>query len=758
MRKLWFLLCVLLFSALVTLSAQENLLTNPGFESGSLSNGLPTGWWWFQGLGETQVKLDPALGHNGKASARFHSDQPSKGVLVSSRFDVAPGDEIQLSAWVRADTLTRARDATFAGLAFRPADGRVTHREYFPSKLSTDWSLISGRAVVPDDVVTAELHLGYSNAPGTVWFDDVSARITSPVSFSLVAAPKPWQGEQQVTALVVNRLTNLFTGSISCVMDRRSNTVLVTVQPSSNSRIAVPINLQGTGVHNYRFALSSAPGESLRVLQGKFRTQPPLVLYPACPCYHVVGEGTGETRVEARVNLAPEQRSGLKFAVVLSDSRGRELQTTNAAVSQSGLAVVRLRVPVAAPAAFNLTARLLDSTGKELGTAQTDVHVAPRGLAQVVIGPDGFLRVDGKPEFPIGIYNCGRFGEMAAAGFNATHEYGITTGEAEEPVNPSDAELKNILDKNLAAGLRMMVELPRKAIEKANWAQVRRRLETFRNHPALLCWGSEERVARGTAPLANIAALYALVREVDPRHPLVLGDTPDVIQKLQQDRRNFFPDACMDAGIWWWYPIPLKEPDGNGVDPAATAGLLQPPSWLTTTTSKKPLWIAIQSYKKPSKEARFPTPEEYRCQAYLGIINGVKGLFFYTGYGQRDYEGKPAGLLNKPEEAHWDYVKKLAAELREFSHVIMSPPAKAALELAPHGAPIEFALRHKDNDLYLIAANKFEHPQTVHWTGGLLKGRKAEVLFETHQAWLKDDTLTDDFGALGVHVYRLGAN
>ena len=43
----------------------------------------------------------------------------------------------------------------------------------------------------------------------------------------------------------------------------------------------------------------------------------------------------------------------------------------------------------------------------------------------------------------------------------------------------------------------MMVELPRNAIEKGQWGQVRRRIQTFRYHPGLLCWGSEERVARG---------------------------------------------------------------------------------------------------------------------------------------------------------------------------------------------------------------------------------------------------------------------
>jgi hypothetical protein len=304
--------------------------------------------------------------------------------------------------------------------------------------------------------------------------------------------------------------------------------------------------------------------------------------------------------------------------------------------------------------------------------------------------------------------------------------------------------------------MRMMVELPRKAIEKGQWTQVRRCIETFRHHPGLLCWGSEERVARGETKLANIAELYRLVHELDPDHPLVLGDTKDVIQKFKDDRSDFFPDACMDAGIWWWYPIPLKDADGNGLDGREkTAGLLQPPSWLTTTISKKPLWIAIQSYQHPAKDARFPTPAEYRCMAYLSIINGVKGLWFYTGSGQKDYQGKPAGLLNKPEEAHWAYVEKLVSELREFSPVIMAPRAGDKPTLAPADVPVEFATRELDGKFYLIAANKSDRPQAVRFSGKSLAGKRVQVLFEDRAATMEEGSLKDEFGAFGVRVYRV---
>jgi len=345
---------------------------------------------------------------------------------------------------------------------------------------------------------------------------------------------------------------------------------------------------------------------------------------------------------------------------------------------------------------------------------------------------------------------------MGKAGFTATHNYGITTGEAGDAINPNDAHLKELLDRSLANGLRMMVELPRRAIETAQWQQVRRRIETFRHHPGLLCWGSEERVARGAAPLTNMATLYRLVHKLDPDHPLVLGDTKDVISKLQADRRDFFPDACMDIGIWWWYPIPLKGPDGNGLEARhKVAGILEPPSWLTTTLSKRPLWIAIQAYQQPRKDAPFPTPAEYRCLAYLSIINGVKGLWFYTGSGQKDYQGKPAGLLNKPEEGHWDYVQKLVRELRTLSPVIMAPACAAKLSISPSDAPVEYALRELEGRLYLLAANKSILPQTVRFSGSALTGKRAQVLSEAHLAVVEGDSLADDFPPLGVHVYKL---
>jgi hypothetical protein len=711
----------------------------------------------YLGKGEPELKIDNTLSHSGKSSARLHAATDAKCTFVSAPFAVAPGDDLHFEAWVRADKLPDGQKAGYVGIAFRTADGRVFERQYVGAETKGGaWTLVSGAAKAPATATSAEIHLGYTNAPSTVWFDDVSAIITSPLSLSLVEGAQPWPGQQDLALLVVNRQASAFGGSIRAVVGKATKTQTIALAPKTSQQVKIPITMNGTGAHNYTLSLLDPTGTPVRTLEGKFQTHPALVLYPACPCYHVVGTGEAETRVDATVNLNPAQRAGLKFVVELSDAAEKVMQTETTDASKGEIVGLKLRVPVSAPATFAINARLLDRAGKEIAKASTEVGVRPRDESRVETGSNGFFRVAGKPEFPIGMYSCGHFEEMGKAGFNGTHNYGITIGEAKDAINPTEAQVKHLLDIAMANGMRMMVELPRKAIEKAQWTQVRRRIETFRHHPGLLCWGSEERVARGAAPLANVATLYRLVHELDPDHPLVLGDTKDIIQKFKDDRSDFFPDPYMDAGIWWWYPIPLKDADGNGLDGREkSTGLLNPPPWLTTTKSKKPLWIAIQSYQHPSKDARFPTPAEYRCMAYLPIINGVKGLWFYTGSGQRDYQGKPSGLLNKPEEGHWDYVQKLVGELREFSPVIMAPPAPNKPKLSPPDAPIEFTTRELEGKFYLIAANKSSQKQAAQFSSAAFAGKHAQVLYETRTATIQGDSLSDEFAGFGVHLYRI---
>ncbi len=180
-------------------TAQENLVKNPGFEDTLTSQGKPgAGWWLYEAQGTPTLTMDRAVFRQGQASACVHAAEEAKCTIVSAPFLVAPGDELRFQAWVRGEHLPPQAKQAYAGLAYRNAEGKVFDRAYFQSgSLGDGWTLISGVAQAPAGAASAEVHLGYTNAPGTLWFDDVSAVITSPVSFSLVETAKPWPGEQQ---------------------------------------------------------------------------------------------------------------------------------------------------------------------------------------------------------------------------------------------------------------------------------------------------------------------------------------------------------------------------------------------------------------------------------------------------------------------------------------------------------------------------------------------------------------------------------
>ena len=137
---------------------------------------------------------------------------------------------------------------------------------------------------------------------------------------------------------------------------------------------------------------------------------------------------------------------------------------------------------------------------------------------------------------------------------------------------------------------------------------------------------------------------------------------------------------------------------------------LAPPTFLVNARTRKPLWVGVQSYKKPGEANRYPTPEEYRAQAYLALIHGAKGLMWYGG-------SVTGGLFLAPEEGHWPQLKKLVRELRDQSVVFMSASDEAATWVAPGDAPVSGVVKRTTRRRVLIAVNRSPDPVDVTVSG-----------------------------------------
>jgi hypothetical protein len=126
-------------------------------------------------------------------------------------------------------------------------------------------------------------------------------------------------------------------------------------------------------------------------------------------------------------------------------------------------------------------------------------------------------------------------------------------------------------------------------------------------------------------------------------------------------------------------------------------------------------WSAFSDLLRTDVPLRDPTRDEIRCMAYLALMQGARGIFFYT------FQTPTWDLLAHPDI--WNAVADLATELRERSGIFQKriewwpvethyggPPSAMYNEIFE--ARVSLALFHADKDTpgaargyYLIAAN-----------------------------------------------------
>jgi hypothetical protein len=288
--------------------------------------------------------------------------------------------------------------------------------------------------------------------------------------------------------------------------------------------------------------------------------------------------------------------------------------------------------------------------------------------------------------------------------------------------------------------------VPRQYVFHHDWENVHRRIRMFKNHPALLAWDEEEGIARGDMSRDDLKTLVAMIREEDPYHPIMIGDSRDGIRKVV-DRSNFFPIDQMDLGMWWWYPLPLGggKPSALNGEEAAKGLELVPPSFLTQRNTDKPIWVGVQAYKKPADWARYPTPIEYRAQAYLSMIHCAKGVMWYGG-------GVEGGIYGNLQAGHWDDLKKVAKEMSDMAPVFMAPTLDAP-RFTPEAAPISVMLKRLPDRTVMLACNRGSTPVDVVFD--VANSTQARVLNENRAVPLRDGKLKDHFDPYVVHVYDL---
>ncbi len=729
-----------------------NLLQNPGFEKVGAGE-MPEGWEPLIIGARPDFIIDPNEPHDGKQSMRITSAEVTRAYVVSQPIEVAPGENVQATAYVKVQDVPEKVGAVILIAAFSRADGtNASVAKFNVARIPTatqptnGWQRIQGTLPIPDDVHHLRLRAGFSYSKGTCSWDDLRVSTTQPVVARLnLPNDRLTPAMQPLPVTVLNRTKDRSKIRVTVTLDKKPFIVDAQLTGEPRQTIPVPINVEKRGKVSIDVSLRRGNEEKPFFSRMIEATIPPaLVLDPPIPTHWAIEDGPPKIIGDVWTALKPETQSAGKLTVTLLDETGATHGSWTAPQIKFDRNEFTISTPALSEGKYKLVAEIQSKSGLPIHVDQP-WFVISRRLAKVTINASGFCESDGKPIFPLGIFNSGKPNELADAGFTITHAYNATRVFKGE--RPNDQGAREFLDETEKAGMKACFMVPLGYADN-DWDAFRRRIRMFKNHPALLCWDEEEGLARGDWTQETLQKVRQLLKQEDPNHPFMVGDAHDVIFRVK-DRSNFFPLQSMDLGMWWWYPIPMKrEKHIDALEGEEAAGLeLTPPTFLTMAKTNKPIWVGVQSYKK--EKARFPTPTEYRAQAYIAVAEGAKGLMWYGGY----VTGGIFQNKNKTE-GHWNDLKALVTELRSLEDVFTSPGLDKP-SVFPEKSPVSVTLRHTPNRLVMIATNRCERPLDLKFNAPSIKSGTATVIGENRTLHTQSGAITDHFDPYAAHVYEL---
>ena len=155
-----------------------------------------------------------------------------------------------------------------------------------------------------------------------------------------------------------------------------------------------------------------------------------------------------------------------------------------------------------------------------------------------------------------------------------------------------------------------------------------------------------------------------------------------------------------------------------------------------------------------SNPTRKPTPQEVRCEAWMSLIHGSRGLIYFVHQFQPNF--REAALLDDAEML--EAVTALNAQITRLAPVLNGLPAENAATVTSLEAstPVAITVRRHQGNLYLFAVGMRGSATSATFTLKGLDGRRTvEALDEGRTLTALDGRFQDHFEPWQVHLYRV---
>jgi hypothetical protein len=375
----------------------------------------------------------------------------------------------------------------------------------------------------------------------------------------------------------------------------------------------------------------------------------------------------------------------------------------------------------------------LKEGAKLMAEKKVQFRKVPPGANEIIADKNGNTLINGKPFFLLAPF-VGDADKVAAfkdLGFNCS----------------GWARNRKQLDELQAAGLKGFYHIFVHSQEKDYLAKY---VNALKDHPALLGWYVfDEPSGVGFVPdkprgnMKSLKEQYEEIARLDPYHPVIISDyIPDVYEVYEPVADVLCPDLYPIHAV---RNVPL-EWVANGLDRANRASAVG----RKAGRGIKMIWYIPQAFgARPCEWGRWavPTPEEMRCQVYLGVTQGVNGIVYYMHFPNADY--------CPPLEE----IKKLNAELAGLVPVLFAAPKSNLKVTATPPSEIHTLLKECEGTYYLFAVNSGKSERNVTLTVAVPQGYancEATLPYEQERRIeVKGGKINDSFPSHGARLYKI---
>jgi hypothetical protein len=255
----------------------------------------------------------------------------------------------------------------------------------------------------------------------------------------------------------------------------------------------------------------------------------------------------------------------------------------------------------------------------------------------------------------------------------------------------------------------------------------------------------------------KIVQHYNRLRAADPSRPVMLNLGQGVAWDGWYGRgsRSHHPEDYpkylegSDIVSFDIYPAVHDNPEVAGKLWFVAQGVERLVQW---SDGQRIVWNCLEC-TRISNPDRKPTRHEVRCEAWMSLIHGSRGLIYFVHQFKPNF--REAALLDDPEML--EGVTALNRQITQLAPVLNSPTLRDAVTVQAQNSsvPVAVTVRRDKRAIWIFAVAMRDGSTTAEFTLKDSPGIKSIEVLEEHRSLpARQGVFKDRFGSWDVHLYR----